>query len=76
MICKNFKGRWVMLALALAVWCMGCSGSDDSTSSQQGDYFQRTPEGDMQARIEDLKRLLPEETYETITERSRNLDQA
>lgn len=72
MIFINFKRRWVMLALALAVWCMGCSGSDDSTTSQQGDGFHRTPPADVQARVEDLKKLLPREVYDTITAGSRN----
>ena len=75
MICKNFKGRWVILAFGLAVWCMGCSGSDDSTTSQQGDDFHRTPPADVQARIEDLKKLLPREVYDTITAGSRNNEQ-
>ena len=61
-----------MLMLALAVWCIGCSGSDDSTTSGQGDDFHHTPPADLQARIEDLKRLLPEGTYDTITEKSRD----
>jgi len=72
---KKFKqGKWVMLMLALAVWCIGCSGSgsDDSTSSEQGGEFHPTPPEDVQARIEDLKLLLPEETYNIITEKSRN----
>jgi hypothetical protein len=70
---KKFKqGRWVMLMLALAVWCMGCSGSDDSTSSEQGYDFHHTPGADLQARIEALKKLLPEATYNTITAGSRD----
>ena len=31
MIFKIFKGIWLILALALAVWCTGCSGSDNSS---------------------------------------------
>ncbi len=72
MIFKNFKWIWAILALAGAVWCIGCSGSDDSTTSEQGDDFHHTPPGDVQARIEDLKRLLPEETYDKITAKSRD----
>ena len=72
MICKIFKGIWVMLALALAVWCIGCSGSDDSTTSEQGGDFHHTPAEDVSARIEELKLLLPEETYNTITAESRD----
>ena len=72
MIFKNFKWIWVILALAGAVWCIGCSGSDDSTTSEQGDDFHHTPPGDVQARIEDLKRLFPEETYDKITAKSRD----
>ena len=30
-ICNSFKGRLVLFVLALAVWCIGCSGSDNST---------------------------------------------
>ena len=72
MICNNFKGRLVLLALALAVLCMGCSGGDDSTTSEQGGDFTHTPTADVTARIEDLKLLLPEEAYDTITEKSRD----
>jgi len=72
MIFKNFKWIWVIPALAVAVLCMGCSGSNDSTTSEQGGEFTPTPEGDMEARIKALKDLLPEEVYDTITEKSRN----
>ena len=72
MISKIFKGVWLILALALAVWCMGCSGSDDSTTSEDEGNFHHTPEGDMEARIKALKDLLPEEVYDTITEESRD----
>ena len=74
MICNSFKGKLVLLALALAVLCMGCSGGDDSTTSEQseqGGDFTQTPEGDMKERIENLKLLLPEEIYNTITDKSR-----
>ena len=71
MISKIFKGVWLILALALAVWCMGCSGSDDSTTSEDEGNFHHTPEGDMEARIKALKDLLPEEVYDTITKESR-----
>lgn len=75
MICNSFKGRWMILAFALAIWCTGCSGSYDSTTSEQGDDFHHTPPEDVPARIEDLKRLLPVETYNTITAKSsENLD--
>jgi len=33
MICNFFKGIWVIFALALVVWCTGCSGNDNSTTS-------------------------------------------
>ena len=72
MIIKNFKWIWVIFALAIAVWCIGCSGSDDSTTSEQGGDFHHTPQANLQAKIEDLKRLLPEEAYDTITEKSRD----
>jgi chitinase len=71
---KKFKqGKWVMLVLALAVWCVGCSDHDSSTgpSNMLGD-FHPTPDGEIQARITELKLLLPEETYNTITQKSRN----
>lgn len=74
MICSSFKGIWVILAFALGVWCIGCSDNDNSITSEQGDDFHHTPPADVQARIEDLKRLLPEETYDTITAGSRNND--
>jgi len=74
MISKIFKGIWVILAFALAVWCIGCSDNDNSITSEQGGDFTHTPEADVQARIEDLKRLLPEATYDTITAGSRNND--
>jgi len=51
---------------------MGCSGDDDSTTSEQGGDFHPTPEGDMQARIKALEDLLPKEVYHTITEKSRD----
>jgi len=51
---------------------MGCSGSDDSTTSEQGGDFDHTPEGDMEARIKALKLLLPEGTYKIITAGSRD----
>ncbi len=70
MIRKNFKGIWVILAIGLTVWCIGCSGSDDSTTSEQGGNFHHTPQTDLQAKIEELKRLLPEGAYDTITEKS------
>ena len=73
MICKIFKGIWVILAFSIAVWCIGCSGSDDSTSSEDGDDFTHTPTADIDERIKNLKRLLPEATYTIITEGSRNL---
>ena len=72
MIFKNFKWIWVILALAVAVWCIGCSGSDDSTTWEQGDDFEPTPPGDVPSRIKDLKRLLSEETYNIITSESRD----
>ncbi len=72
MIFKKFKWLWVILALAVAVWCIGCSGSDDSTTSEQGGDFHHTPEGDMKARINALEELLPEKIYDTITEKSRD----
>ena len=72
MICNSFKGKLVLLALALAVLCMGCSGDDDSTTSEQGGDFTQTPEGDIPERIANLKLLLPEEVYNTITDKSRN----
>jgi hypothetical protein len=72
MIFKNFKWIWVIFALAIAVWCIGCSESDESTTSEQGGDFHHTPQTDLQARIEELKRLLPEGAYDTITEKSRD----
>ncbi len=68
---KKFKqGKWVMLMLFLAVWCVGCSDHDGSgstaPSNQHGD-FDLTPLYDIDARIKELKRLLPEETYNFIT---------
>jgi len=51
---------------------MGCSGSNDSTSSEQGGEFTHTPPGDIPERIEALEKLLPEEVYNTITEKSRD----
>ena len=72
MIFKKFKWLWVILALAVAVWCIGCSDSDDSTTSEQGDDFHHTPPADVQTRIEDLKTLLEEKDYNTITAESRD----
>jgi len=72
MIFKNFKWIGVILALALSVLCMGCSGSDDSTTSEQDGDFHHTPEGEVQAKIKDLKLLLPEKVYNTITAKSLN----
>ena len=62
-----------MLALALAVWCMGCGSenNDSTTSEESGDFTLST---NVQKRIEELKRLLPEETYNTITAGSRDND--
>ena len=37
-------------ALALAVLCMGCSGSDDSTTSEDGGDFTHTPTADVEER--------------------------
>lgn len=72
MICKIFKEIWMILAFALAVWCIGCSGSDDSTTSEQGGDFTPTPPGDVQSRIKALELLLPEGTYKIITAGSRD----
>ena len=72
MICNSFKGRLVLLALALAVLCMGCSGDDDSTTSKDEGNFHHTPPGEIEERIKNLKLLLPEEIYDTITAESRN----
>ena len=72
MIFKNFKGRWVLLALALTVLCIDCSGSDDSTTSEDEGNFHHTPPGEIEERIKSLKLLLPEEIYDTITAESRN----
>ena len=35
MIYKIFKGILVILTFGLALACIGCSGSDDSTTSEQ-----------------------------------------
>ena len=59
-----------MLVLSLAVWCVGCSDHDDSgytTPSNQPGNFDLTPLYDIDARIKELKRLLPEKTYNLIT---------
>ncbi len=72
MISKIFKGVWLILALALVVWCMGCSDNDNSITSEQGDDFHHTPPADVQTRIEDLKTLLEEKDYNTITAGSRD----
>ncbi len=71
---KKFKqGKWVMLMLALAVWCAGCSDHDGSTTlSKLLANFHPTPPSELQARIDALKKLLPESMYNTITEKSRN----
>ncbi len=71
---KKFKQeKWVMLMLALMVWCVACSDHDSSTgpSNLVGD-FDPTPAGEIQARIAELKLLLPEETYDIITKKSSN----
>ena len=69
MICKILKGRWLILVLAFAVWCMGCAGNDDFTLE---DDFEETPLEAMPERIETLKRLFPKALYEKITKDSRN----
>jgi hypothetical protein len=71
---KKFKqGKWVMLILALAVWCVGCSDDNGSTtSSKLLSDFHPTPDSELQAKIDALKLLLPESTYNIITEKSRN----
>lgn len=71
---KRFKvGKWMMLMLALAVWCAGCSDNGGSSSPPKLlRDFHRTPDSELQARIDDLKKLLPEATYNTITDKSRN----
>lgn len=71
-ILKQWK--WTPLMICLAVWCLGCSDDDSShgpLTSSTGD-FTRTPEWEIQGRIEALKRLLSEKTYEVITSGSRN----
>jgi hypothetical protein len=70
---KIKQGKWVMLMLALAVWCPGCSDNDGSTtSSNLLGNFHPTPDSELQARIAALKKLLPEETYHVIISGSRN----
>lgn len=68
--------KWMMLLLALSVWCAGCSdddgGSSSNTPSNLLPNFHKTPDNDIEARIKELKRLLPEETYDEITKGSRN----
>ena len=68
--------KWMMLLLALSVWCAGCSdddgGSSSNTSSNLLPNFHQTPDNEIEARIKELKRLLPVETYNEITKGSRN----
>ncbi len=71
---KKFKqGKWVMLMLALAVWCAGCSDHDGSTIlSKLLANFHPTPDSELQARIDALKSLLPEETFNIIFAKSQD----
>lgn len=71
--CK--QGNWVMLMLALAVWCVGCSDHDSSTGhSNQPNNFDPTPLWQIDQRKKDLMRFLPKETYDKITEGTKKCD--
>ena len=57
-------------ALAIGCACCGCGSDDFFTWTKGSDDFTRSL--DVSKRIEALKRLLPEETYDTITAGSRD----
>lgn len=64
------QGIWVVLILALTVWCVGCSDDDDpgsTTSSNQPYDFDPTPLWGVNERKKELMRLFPEEIYNEIT---------
>jgi hypothetical protein len=68
--------RWMVLMLVAALWCAGCSdhGDSGSTSSTLLGNFHPTPNSELQARIDALKKLLPEETFDIITAGTREVD--
>jgi len=74
MVKTSKPGKWMVLMLALVVWCIGCSDNDSSgpvQGSSNGD-FTRTPESEIQGRIEAIKRLLTKDMYDVIFSGSRN----
>ncbi len=67
--------RCVTLALVLAVWLTGCSGSDSTSSNAvvDGNGFQLiTSKTRLQERVNHLKALLPQETFNKIFAATQN----